>query len=82
MHPMKHHYFLHQIKAKQFYTDLELHQQCKSLQKKVFSCVFLGLKSIFQYFSRKISFSVTSYEILLYSSTLQACANPAFLEKK
>ena len=44
MHPMKQHYMLHQIKAKQFYTDLDLHQQCKSLQKKVFSSVFPDLR--------------------------------------
>ena len=67
---------LHQIKAQQFYTDLDLYQQCKVLQKI----------EEFKDFSRPLSdFSVlfkadlilgTFQESPLTSSTFQAFANP------
>ena len=58
-------HLLHQIKAQQFYTDLDLHQQCKNLQKieefKDFSRplsdfpVLFKADLIFKDFSRKPS---------------------------
>ena len=69
-------HLLHQIKTQQFYSDLDLYQLCKLLQKieefKDFSRPFV----IFKYFSRHIIFSRTFQESTLGSSTFQACANP------
>ena len=69
-------HLLHQIKAQQFYTDLDLYQQSKVLQKieefKDFSRplsdfpVLFKADLIFKDFSRKP----------LNSSSFQACANP------
>ena len=70
---------LHQIKAQQFYTDLDLYQQCYVLQKieefKDFSRhlsdfpVLFKAYLIFKGFSRKPS----------DSRIFQACANTALL---
>ena len=69
-------HLLHQIKAQKFYTDLDLYQQCKVLQKK----------EEFRDFSRPLSdFPVLFKADLIFkdfqesplnSSTFQACANP------
>ena len=68
-------HLLHQIKAQQFYSDLDLYQQCQFLQKI----------EEFKDFSRPLYFPVhfKAYLIFkafqgspLYSSTFQACANP------
>ena len=47
-------HLLHQIKAQQFYTDLDPYQQCYVLQKIEEFKAFQGIWVIFQYFSRHI----------------------------
>ena len=65
-----------QIKAPQFYTDLDLQ---KTLLKPPVNGKIQGLFKAFQSFSRQILFSGTFQENSVYSSTFQACANPALV---
>ena len=69
---------LHQIKAQQFYTDLDLYQQCYVLQKieefKDFSRHFSDFPVLFKAYL----ISRTFLDSPLNSSTFQVCANPEF----
>ena len=68
-------HLLHQIKGQQFYTDLDLYQQCKVLQKiEEFSSRPLSDFPVL--FKADLKFSRTFLESPLNSSTFQACANP------
>ena len=69
----------HQIKAQQFYTDLDLYQQCSVLQKieefKDFSRPFSDFPLLF-----KADLIFKDFqESPLNSSIFQACANPVYL---
>ena len=67
---------LHQINAQQFYTDWDLYQQCKVLQKiEEFNDFSRPLSDFPVLFKADLIFK-DFQESPLNSSTFQACANP------
>ena len=72
---------LHQIKAQQFYTDLDPHHQCWVLQKIAEFSDFSRPKRDFQVlFKADLIFKDFSSSPK-NSSTFQACANPVKAKK-
>ena len=67
---------LHQIKAKQFYTDLGPYQQCLVLQKIVEFKDFSRLLSDFRVLFQADLIFKDFQESPLNSSSFPACANP------
>ena len=70
-------HLLHQIKAQQFYTDLDLYQQCYVLQKlEEFNDFSRPLGDFSVLFKADLIVKNFLQENPLNSSTFQACANP------